>query len=43
MHEVVRYTHEILVGKSEAKRSLGKDNIKVDLKQYDVRVWTGFK
>jgi hypothetical protein len=40
------HTHRVLVGKPEGKRPLGRprrrweDNIKMDLQEWDVGVWT---
>jgi hypothetical protein len=43
-----RNAYNILVGKPEGKRLLGrprrrwKDNIRMDLREYGTKVWTGF-
>jgi hypothetical protein len=42
-----RGVYRVLVGKHEGKRPLGRprrrweDNIKMDLRKWDVRIWTG--
>jgi hypothetical protein len=44
-----RGVYRILVGKPEGKSSLGRskrrweDNIRMDLQQWDMRVWTGLR
>jgi hypothetical protein len=44
----MRRTKRILVSKPEEKRQFGRsryiweDNIKIDLKEHNMRVWTGF-
>jgi len=46
--EVIKNAYKILFEKPEGKRPLGRfryqweDNIKIHLKKYSVRVWTGF-
>jgi hypothetical protein len=48
MRGKIRYTYKILVRKTEAKKHLGnngidwKDNMKMDLTNLLVRMWTGF-
>jgi hypothetical protein len=42
MHREMRNIYKILIRKYEAKRPLGRYNIKMSPREAGVRVWTGY-